>query len=93
MTKAKCSEPTVAMVKLGDGDWTPSCEKHVAAARAKSAKAGKESSPQRTHEGAGRSVPWHQCRRQAASSRACSDRNRTRDGTAVSRFLTGRVAR
>lgn len=45
MTKAKCSEPTVAMVKLGDGDWTPSCEKHMAAARAKSAKAGKKALP------------------------------------------------
>jgi hypothetical protein len=45
MTKAKCSEPTAAMVNLGDSDWTPACDKHLAAARAKSAKAGKKALP------------------------------------------------
>jgi hypothetical protein len=45
MTKAKCSEPTVAMVRLGDSDWTPACQKHLDAARAKSAKAGKKAMP------------------------------------------------
>jgi hypothetical protein len=42
MTKAKCSEPTIAMVKLGDSDWTPACQKHLDTARSKSAKAGKK---------------------------------------------------
>lgn len=44
-TKTKCSEPTVAMVKLGDSDWTPGCEKHLGQARGKSAKAGKKPLP------------------------------------------------
>lgn len=44
-TTEKCAEPPVVMVKLGDKDWAPACENHLADAREASAAAGKKPPP------------------------------------------------
>lgn len=56
MTTKKCSKPTVAMVKLGDSDWTPACADHLEAARKKSAKAGKAPAPKNKEAAAAHAV-------------------------------------
>jgi hypothetical protein len=41
----QCSQTPTVMVKLGDGDWTPTCDEGLAAARTQSADAGKKDPP------------------------------------------------
>lgn len=41
---AKCDQPAIAVVEI-DGKKVPACEKHIAKARARSAKAGKKALP------------------------------------------------
>jgi hypothetical protein len=44
-TKEKCDQPAAASVSLDGGEFIPACQKHIDAARDRSAKAGKNPLP------------------------------------------------